>query len=224
MSFSPLKPTSPPDEDVRASEIEVSGVDHRSTVAKVLGTSEADVVPVLAEGLVDAEAAKDFTLMDSNMAMDMQAAKDSKDSTTVVGEAAPKDGSGVMTGAVGRSGVVFVPKVAQGKLSTGSITGVGFAKAVAHLGGGFSSRGTSDHSTSVAPTVAVGAGTTTTSMPPGGRGRTTPTFNSGAPSVFMPPGGCGRQLLPSTLELLQFLCLLCLQPLIISIIMVPVSF
>ena len=130
MSFSPLKPTSPPDEDV-------SGVDHCSTLAKVLGTSEADVVPVLAEGSVDAEAMKDFTLMDSNMAMDMQAAKDSKDSTTVVGEAAPKEGLGVMTGAVGRSGVIFVPKVAQGKSSTGSIIGARFAKAVASLGGGF---------------------------------------------------------------------------------------
>ncbi len=177
MSFSPLKPTSLPDEDVRASENEVSAVDHRSTLAKVLGTSEA-VVPVLAEGSVDAEATKDFIVTDSNMVMDVQAAKDSKDSTTVVGEAAPKDGSGVMMGAVGRSGVIFVPKVAQGKSSTGSIIGVGCAKAVASLGGGFLSRETSDNSTSVAPTVAVGAGTTTTSMPPGGRGRTTPTFNS----------------------------------------------
>ncbi len=122
MSFSPLNPTSPPDEDVRASENEVSGVDHRSTLVKVLGTSEA-VVPVLAEGSVDAEATKDFTVTDSNMAMDVQAAKDSKDSTTIVGEAAPKDGSGVMTGAVDRSGVIFVPKVAQGKSLTGSIKG-----------------------------------------------------------------------------------------------------
>jgi hypothetical protein len=103
MSFSPLKPTSPPDEDVRAFENEASGVKRRSTLATVLGASKA-VVQVSTTGSVDAEASKDV--------------------------------SGVMTGAVGRSGVIFVPKVAQGKSSMLSRVGVEFAKAVAYYGVG----------------------------------------------------------------------------------------
>jgi hypothetical protein len=102
MSFSPLKPTSLPNEDVRASENEASGAEHYSTLAKLLATSKA-VVQVSTAGSVDVEASKDFTVMDSTMAADVAAAKFSKDSTTVRGEEAPKDCLGVMTGVVGRS-------------------------------------------------------------------------------------------------------------------------
>jgi hypothetical protein len=43
MSFSPLKLTSPPNEHLRVSENEVSGVEHHSMLAKGLDASEAVV-------------------------------------------------------------------------------------------------------------------------------------------------------------------------------------
>ncbi len=118
-----------------------------STLAKGADTSEA---LLQASTAGSSSRAPDFQVDMFSLvknaigALGMDLAKGLMDPTIAVGTDAGKVLSGVTPGFVGRGGVIFVPKVAQGKSSTLFRFGVRFAKAIASGVGALGGRAMSD--------------------------------------------------------------------------------